>query len=225
MNRQLSRLNVRKSSGPDKISPRLLKHCCDQLCSVLIFLIGRFSCVMWRTVLCDAIIFHVPKKKSISCLNDYRPVAMTSVVMKTFERLVFRHIKAFIPKDADPHQFVYRSVEDAIALCLHNTYEHLEPTRSKKQTSDKYVRIRFIDYSSAFNTIVPSKLFLKHLSCGLPCSLCNWLLNFLSQRRQVVRIGTNFSKPLVLNTGAPGLWIKPTVVFSLHIGLLCYVIQ
>ena len=84
-------------------------------------------------------------------------------MIKTFERLILRHIEALIPKAIDPYQFAYRSyrcVEDAIALCLHKAYEHLEPARTKKQRSDEYVRIFFIDYSSVFNTIVPSKLFL-----------------------------------------------------------------
>jgi hypothetical protein len=40
----------------------------------------------------------------------------------------------------------------------------------------------FIDYSSAFNTIVPSKLFTKFRTLGLNTSLCNWILDFLGSR-------------------------------------------
>ena len=36
----------------------------------------------------------------------------------------------------------------------------------------------FIDYSSAFNTIVPSKLE----TLGLDPALCNWVLDFLMGR-------------------------------------------
>jgi hypothetical protein len=43
----------------------------------------------------------------------------------------------------------------------------------------------FIDYSSAFNTIVPSKLFIKLETLGLDLALCNWLLDFLTCRPQV----------------------------------------
>ena len=35
----------------------------------------------------------------------------------------------------------------------------------------------FIDYSSAFNTIVPSKL-IKLEALGLNPTLCNWVLDF-----------------------------------------------
>ncbi|KAK3545720.1 hypothetical protein QTP70_011351 [Hemibagrus guttatus] len=39
----------------------------------------------------------VPKKSTDSCLNGYRPVALTPIVMKCFERLVMKHIKTQLP--------------------------------------------------------------------------------------------------------------------------------
>ena len=60
----------------------------------------------------------------------------------------------------------------------------------------------FIDYSSAFNTIVPSKLVIKIETLGLDPALCDWVLDFLTGRPQVVRVGNNISTPLILNTGA-----------------------
>jgi hypothetical protein len=45
-----------------------------------------------------------------------------------------------------------------------------------------YVRILFIDYSSAFSTIVFSKLTTKLRTLGLNTSLCNWILDFLTGR-------------------------------------------
>jgi hypothetical protein len=59
----------------------------------------------------------------------------------------------------------------------------------------------FINNSSVFNTIVPSKLLTRTL--GLNTSLCNWILDFLTGRPQVVRVGNNTSAMLILNTGAP----------------------
>jgi gmma-aminobutyric acid receptor subunit gamma/cGMP-dependent protein kinase 2 len=63
----------------------------------------------------------------------------------------------------------------------------------------------FIDYSSAFNTIVPYKLyklFIKLEALGLNPALCNWVLDFLTGRPQVVKVGNNISTSLTLNTGA-----------------------
>ena len=61
----------------------------------------------------------------------------------------------------------------------------------------------FIDYSSAFNIIVPSKLITKLRTLGLNTCLCNWIRDFLMGRPQVVRVGNNTSVTLILNTGAP----------------------
>ena len=45
-----------------------------------------------------------------------------------------------------------------------------------------------VDYSSAFSTIVPSKLIIKLEALGLNPSLCNWVLDFLTGRPQVVKV-------------------------------------
>jgi hypothetical protein len=62
-------------------------------------------------------------------------------------------------------------------------------------------RMLLIDYSSAFNIIVPTKLITKLRILGLNTSFCNWILNFLTGHPQVVRLGNNTSATLVLNTG------------------------
>jgi gmma-aminobutyric acid receptor subunit gamma/cGMP-dependent protein kinase 2 len=56
------------------------------------------------------------------------------------------------------------STDDSIAITLHTTLTHLY----KRNT---YVRILFIDYSSAFNTIVLSKLIIKVDTLGRPVQL------------------------------------------------------
>ena len=73
----------------------------------------------------------------------------------------------------------------------------------------------FIDYSSAFNTIVPSKLITKLRTLGLNTSLCNWILDFLTCRPQVVRVGNNTFATLILNTGAPQVCVLSTILYSL----------
>jgi hypothetical protein len=51
----------------------------------------------------------------------------------------------------------------------------------------------FIDYGSAFNNIVHKKLITKLRTLGLNTSLCNWILDILTGRTQVVRVGNNTS--------------------------------
>ncbi|KAF7656863.1 hypothetical protein LDENG_00034820, partial [Lucifuga dentata] len=63
--------------------------------------------------------------------------------------------------------------------------------------------VRFADYSSLFNTIVPHFLFSKLHDLGLNTSLCNWAQDFLTGRPQMVRVGCMVSNTLILNTGPP----------------------
>ncbi len=79
-----------------------------------------------------------------------------------------------------------------------------------------YVWMLFMDYSSAFNTIVPATLVTKLQTLGLNRSLCSWILNFLTGRSQVVRMGNNTSSPLTLNTGAPQGCVLSPLLYSLY---------
>ncbi len=60
------------------------------------------------TCLKTATIVPVPKCSTVTGLNDYRPIALTPVVMKCFERLVMAHIKDSIDVTVDSHQYAYK---------------------------------------------------------------------------------------------------------------------
>jgi len=124
-----------------------------------------------------------------------------------------------LPASLDPLQFAYRSnnlpynlhnrsTDDAIAFTLHTALSHLE--------KNTYVRMLFVDYSSAFYTIVPVTLVTKLQTLGLNRSLCSWILDFLTGRSQVVRMGNNTSSPLILNTGAPQGCVLSPLLYSLY---------
>ncbi len=154
----------------------------------------------------------IPKKNKITCLNDWRPVALTPIFSKCFEKLVRDYIGSVLPASLDPLQFAYRSnrsTDDAIAFTLHTALSHLE-------NKNTYVRMLFVDYSSAFNTIVPATLVVKLQTLGLNISLCSWILDFLTGRSQVVRMGNNKSSPLVINTGAPQGCVLSPLLYSLY---------
>ena len=82
-----------------------------------------------QTCFKQATIVPVSKNTKVACLNDYRPVALTSVAMKCFERLVMAHINTIIPETLDPIQFAYRtnrSTDDAISIALHTALSRLD---------------------------------------------------------------------------------------------------
>ncbi len=154
----------------------------------------------------------IQKTPKISCLNDWRPVALTPIISKCFEKLIRDHICSVLPASLDPLQFTYcsnRFTDDAIVFTLHTALSHLD----KRNT---YVRMLFVDYSSPFNTIVPSKLVVKLWALALNNSLCSLILDFLTGRWQVVRVGSNISSPLTLNTGAPQGCVLSPLLYSLY---------
>ncbi len=159
-----------------------------------------------------ATIVPIPKKNKVTCLNDWRPVALTPIFSKSFEKLIRDYICSVLPASLDPLQFAYRSNrsrDDAIAFTLRTALSHLE-------NKNTYVRMLFVDYSSTFNTIVPATLVAKLQTLGLNRSLCSWILDFLTCRSQVVRMGNNTSSPLTLNTGAPQGCVLSPLLCSLY---------
>ena len=149
-------------------------------------------------------------------MNDFRPVALTSVPMKCLEKFV---LSSFLPKCEsylDPNQYAYRKrkgVEDAILYFTDNVYKHLE-------TPKAYARTLFLDFSSAFNTIQPHLLIPKLLNIGINKNLCLWILDFLTQRPQFVFFKcetSSFSSYLrILNTGAPQGTVLSPILFTIY---------
>ncbi len=166
------RRELKRAAGPDGITGRVLRSCADQLA-------GLFTSIFNESLATSVVptpfkksVIPVPKNSKPSCLNDYHPVALTSTVMKVFERLLKKHICSSIPVILDPLQFAYRpnrSTDDAISQVLHSSLSHID------SKNGNYVRLLFIDYSSAFNTIVPTKLAVKLSDLGLKSSLCDWI--------------------------------------------------
>ncbi|XP_076581854.1 uncharacterized protein LOC143317730 [Chaetodon auriga] len=110
VNRLFRGQNPRRAAGPDSVSPSALKHCADQLSPVFtdIFNTSLETCHVPACFKSSTII-PVPKKPRTTGLNDFRPVALTSVVMKSFERLVLSHLRDITDPLLDPLQFAYRA--------------------------------------------------------------------------------------------------------------------
>ncbi len=212
--RELKRVNVRKAAGPDGITGRVLRSCAYQLAGLFTSIFNEsLATSVVPTSFKKSVIIPVPKNSKPSCLNDYRPVALTSTVMKVFERLLKNHICSSIPATLDPLQFAYRpnrSTDDAISQVLHSSLTHID------SKNGNYVRRLFIDYSSTFNTIVPTKLAVKLSDLGITSSLCDWIQDFLTARPQVVKVGQFTSNSITLNVGAPQGCVLSPLLYSLY---------
>ena len=205
-------LKVNKSGGPDKISTNILKTCAAQLAVPFTHIFNQSIKqhkipLIWKT----SEIIPVPKRK-VNVLNDLRPIALTSVLIKCLEKLFFSLLLPAISPFQDPNQFAYkckRSVDDAIALFVDNIYKHVD-------TPKQFVRVLFVNFSSAFNTIQPKLLVEKLVSFKVNKHVCAWIFEFLTERPQFVRLKLQnnvfYSDSRVLNVGAPqGTCVSPAL--------------
>ncbi len=109
----------------------MINHLTALIILYYIILYIIYYIILYYIILYYIILYNIPK---ITGLNDYRPVALTSVVMKSFERLVLAHLKDITGPLLDPLQFAYRanrSVDDAVnmGIALH------PPTSRQRQGS------------------------------------------------------------------------------------------
>ncbi len=132
--------------------------------------------------------------------------------MKSFEKLVLAHPKDITGPLLDPLQFAYRanrSVDDAVNMVLHYILQHID----KPET---YVRILFVDFSSAFNTIIPKFLLPKLTQLSVPTSVCQWITSFMTDRQQLVRLEKLLFSTRMTSTGAPQDCVLSPLLFSLY---------
>lgn len=79
-----------------------------------------------------------------------------------------------------------------------------------------YVRMLFVDYSSAFNTIILHQPVNKLADLGIPHSTCMWINSFLTRRNQRVRVGHHTSTALSLSTGSPQSCVMSPLLYTLY---------
>ena len=117
-----------------------------------------------------------------------------------------------IEDNLDPYQFSYRknkSTEDATLLYNNLVIEHLE-------NKNAYVRSVFIDFSSAFNTLKPDIVISKLRTLNVSPILCKFILDFLTNREQRVRINDILSTVLSISTGAPQGYVLSAILFIIY---------
>ena len=73
----------------------------------------------------------------------------------------------------------------------------------KNKNPGSFVRILFIDFSSAFNTIQPHLMASKILKLDVNPRLILWIVDFLVSRSQTVRHQAALSSSRSISTGSP----------------------
>ena len=120
--------------------------------------------------------------------KELRPISLTTALSKIAEDFVVSiYIKPALEKVADPNQFgtIYgSSTVLALISMVHNWL----------QATDCYgasVRVMLFDYRKAFDMINHGILVAKLKNVEIPNSITNWIIDFLSERSQRVKLGNN----------------------------------
>ena len=216
--RSLKCVKLGKAPGPDRIAANVVKLCSEPLAGILCKIYQQSITsgeipVIWKT----SEIVPVPKKSPPKCNNDFRPVALTSIFMKCFEKIVKKIIIDQVKDHTDPLQFAYttnRCVEDATLSLIDYVLKHVDKPNSADYKH--FVKILFVDFSSAFNTIQPHLMMQKLQNMNLNSQIILWVNNFLTNRPQYVRFMDSHSSTLVTNTGAPQGCVLSPLLFTLY---------
>ncbi len=144
----------------------------------------------------------IPKKPKLTGLNDYRPVCSNICGYEGHHWTLAGSSSVCLQSK----QVCGRCSQHGTAMC----------SRQRLDRPGAYVRILFVDVSSAFNTIIPNILLPKLTQLSLPTSICQCINSFLTHRQQLVRLGKYTSSTRRSSTGAPRGCVLSPLLFSLY---------
>ena len=185
--KKLSKLNPCKANGPDNISGWLLKEYADILAGPVSDILNysyREGCLpsSWK----HADVVPVPNQKPVREVNKHlRPISLTSILSKISEDCVVdTYVKPAVLERIDPQQFgavPKSSTTHALISMLHSW---LESTDGNGATT----RAVLFDFRKAFDLIDHHVLVQKLSTYDFPESIMCWILDFLTNRRQRVKL-------------------------------------
>jgi hypothetical protein len=195
----LSKLSASKAGGPDNIPPRLLKEFAYELSQPVSDIINAsLSQSLVPTQWKEANVIPIPKQTPPS-IDKLRPVSLTPCLAKVAEGRVCKWIVDAIQPHVDHRQFGNQKGLST-THCLIDVYHHLV---SGAENSKNVGTLVLTDFSKAFDLIDHKIAVTKLLKLGVPPSLVQWVVNFLSGRKQRVKYKNTYSEWIELHGGVP----------------------
>ena len=147
-------------------------------------------------------------------LDNYRPISRLPCLAKVLESLVNKQFKHFLSINSvlSPHQSGFRaqhSTTSAITLVVNDISSALD--------NKKHCAALFIDLSKAFDTVDHSLLLHRLTSIGLDDNALSWFHDYLTSRRQCVRVGHVRSEFLSIDKGVPQGSVLGPVLFTIYL--------
>ena len=208
------------SPGPDDIHYQFLKHLPDTSLSVLL---KTFNDI-WETGNVpkswkEATIIPIPKPgKDNTNPNNYRPIALTSCICKTLERMINERLVWYLEKNNIITEFQsgfrhQRSTNDHLV--------RLETFIREAFIKKEHLVAVFFDLEKAYDTTWKYGIMNDLHEIGLKGRLPIFVQNFLSNREFKVRVGSTLSEAHNQEQGVPQGSILSVTLFSLKINNIC----
>ncbi len=197
----LGRIDPSKACGPDEIPGRLLKEGAPWLVEPLTKLFNmslQSGCLPtdWRR----ANVTPMFKKGNKHSPANYRPISLTSLVVKCLERLVHARIMEFLDVNnkLNRYQHGFRSGHSCQTQLLATTHEWARSLDKRAST-----HVIYLDFSKAFDSVPHRRLLMKLDCMGVRGNLLRWINAFLSDREQRVLVDGQSSDWMRVTSGVP----------------------
>ena len=183
----LLNLDISKSMGPDQVHPKVLKclaNNSDFVCALttlynFCYNGGKIP-NLWKT----AHVTPLHKKESKSTASNYRPISLTSILCKIYEKFVRTHILDHVIDYISPKQHGFVSGKS----CWSNLLETMDIINDIIASGDT-VDIFYMDFQKAFDTVPHHRLLTKLSNYGITGNTLNVISDFLSGRSFTVKVG------------------------------------
>ena len=208
-------IKLDSASGPDGIPAVLLKSCAEQFCKPLR--------LIWEESMSQGVVpsfyknAHVTplyKKGDRAAAVNYRPVSLTSHVIKLYERIVRKVMVKYIEENniLSDKQHGFRSGRSCLTQMLGHFDEIMLGLRNGVDTDSIY-----LDYAKAFDKVDHNLLLLKLQKYGFSERIVNWIRSFLTDRKQCVVLDGHQSLLADILSGVPQGTVLGPILFILFI--------